>query len=347
MALWRLLGGDVADWQRFEVKEGDAGDRLDRFLAAATGDSRGQVRRAITAGAVRVDGRRQRLQAHPVAPGTVIEIAAAPAAVATGVELEILHEDEDLLVVCKPAGLPSVKPPQGGPSLLDLVCTHLRHQGLRSVGEVHRLDRDASGLMVFGRHREAVAALGTALADRRVSRGYLAWVRCIQSPVAQRIDAPLRSLSGGGVEVHPTGQLAATRLTPLAFDGVNRVALCGLSLESGRTHQVRAHLSWAVGPIIGDLRYGDPRADALGRSGWDRIALHAARLALRHPRTRQGMSWIAPPDASLLGDATFGLAPPEDWVAKLRDLGRYGVVEDPGSVAVDDEVPVDDDAAIT
>ncbi len=301
----------------FQVPNDDAGQRLDRFLARVSGHSRGAVRRAIEAGAVWVDGDRERVQARALQPGAEValhEQTLAPPA--ERFEPRIVHEDDDLLVIDKPAGLPTSPPPEGGDSALGWVHDALGLRGRDRVGEVHRLDRDASGLLVFGKHREAVGALGRALQRRQINRGYLAWVHARQLPAAERIDAPLRPRKGGGVELHPAGSPAATRALPIAFSAEARVALLALSLESGRLHQIRAHLAWSVGPIVGDARYGAPEPAALGR-----VALHAARLALRHPKTGQGLAFVAPPSDPRLAPLVQATGLP-DFVAALRELGR-------------------------
>lgn len=303
--------------QLFEVPESADGDRLDRYLAGAAGWSRGAVRRAIEAGAVAVDGVRERVQATVVRAGqqiTLHEVAAAPTAPVDA--LNVVFEDDDLLVVDKPAGLPTVPPPEGGPNLLELVRRHLGLAGRDRLGEVHRLDRDASGLLVFGKHRDAVAALGKALQRRQINRGYLAWIHTFVAPQPERIDAPLRVGRHGGAEVHPTGTPAATRVLPLAWNPQGHLALVAASLESGRLHQIRAHLAWAVGPIVGDQRYGAPATGTLGR-----VALHAGRLALRHPRHGQGLAFVAPPTDPALQPLVAQTGLPH-FAPALRELGR-------------------------
>lgn len=297
--------------EQFEVDVAAAGQRLDRFLAAATHQSRGAIRRAIESGSVWVDDARVRVQATPVVAGQRITLHPTPLGAA---EPRVVYEDEDLLILDKPAGLPTSPPPEGGSSALSFVHDHLGLRGKDRVGEVHRLDRDASGLLVFGTHREAVGKLGVAMQRRRINRGYLAWIHVARLPEPERIEAPLRGRRGGGVEIHATGAPAVTRMVPLCHDAAAAVACVALSLETGRMHQIRAHLAWAVGPILGDLRYGAPRFEGL-----DRIALHASRLALRHPRTGQGMSFTA---AIAESDLAGLPAQPADPTGVLRELGR-------------------------
>ncbi len=301
-----------------------AGLRLDVALARVAEISRGAARRAIDAGGVFIDGRRERTQAHPVSAGAELRwTLAAPTVEAREFDLDVVHEDDRWLIVCKPPGLPTVPGPTGGDSLLGRVQALQRGQGRPQLAESHRLDRETSGLLCFGRHPDAVAAFDRALARRQVGRGYLALVRCLRPPVAQRIEAPLRPAAHAGVEVHPCGQPAATRALPLAFDAERAVALVAITLETGRSHQARAHLSYALGPIVGDQRYGDSLA-AEARAGLaaPRVALHSARLGMRDPATGVARSWQRAPDAGYFQLAGWEQPLPATWAAILRELGR-------------------------
>ncbi len=300
------------------------GLRLDVVLARLADISRGAARRAIDAGGVFLDGRRERTLAHTARAGAELRwTLAAPAADVPDLSLDVVHEDARWLVVCKQPGLPTVPGPAGGDSLLGRVQALQRGQGRPQLAESHRLDRETSGLLCFGRDPDAVAALDRALARRQVGRGYLALVRCLRPPVAQRIDAALRPAPHAGVEVHPCGQPAATRALPLAFDPERGVALVAITLETGRSHQARAHLSYALGPIVGDQRYGDPlAADARAGLAAPRVALHSARLGMRDPATGAARSWHRAPDAGFFELGGWQQPLPETWTAILRELGR-------------------------
>jgi len=311
--------------QQVQVPAAQEGQRLDRFLAEAGAMSRGAARRLIEAGCVQLDDKRVRTQAHPLVAGSTLRWSEPVEAVASA-PLDIVHEDPALWIVCKPAGLDTVPPAQGGPSLLDLVRERLRLEGRPQVAESHRLDRETSGLLVFGRDAATVGWLGRALQRRQIGRGYVALIRSLRPPTAMRIEAPLRQAARGGMEIHPTGTYAATRVVPLAYAADAGLALVGVTLETGRTHQARVHLSWALGPIVGDVRYGDDRANR-GADGDDaarglRIGLHSGRVGLRHPLDGTPRSWTRAPDAGFFALADGAPPLPARWADALRELGR-------------------------
>jgi 23S rRNA pseudouridine1911/1915/1917 synthase len=230
-----------------------------------------------------------------------------------------VHEDRALLVVDKPAGLPTQPPPRGGDALSLRVQKYLERKGTLRAGEVHRLDRDASGLVVYGRSRGATASLAEQFRLHTAGRHYLAIVRTALPVLPQVIDEPLAELGPGRMTLDPTGMPARTFVLPLAFDPERNAALVLCALDTGRTHQVRVHLAFAVGPIAGDVMYGDlpshgqasPRLDDVGEavdpSGPGRIALHGAVLSLDHPDGGQPRTWVAAP-----GDDFWALVPGAD-----------------------------------
>lgn len=309
---------------RHVVAEEEDGVRLDRLVVGLTGWTRGQVRRAVAAGAVWVDGRRCRLHGRAVATGEALHVLTpneGREAIGEG-GLDLVYEDAALLVVAKPAGLPTQPPPRGGDALSLRVRRHLEQQeavqrgrgGKVRLGEVHRLDRDASGLVVYGKRADATARLARAFRHRTASRLYLALVRTAIEVRPGPIEAPIARDRPGRMRPHVTGSPARTDVTPLAFDARAQLALVGLKLHSGRTHQARVHLAWAVGAIAGDNLYGDPYP-ASGR-----IALHAAELHLPHPEggARVGWSREPPPDFWELA-AGADLPLPEDWARRTEE----------------------------
>jgi len=192
-------------------------------------------------------------------------------------ELQEIYRDPWLLILDKPSGLPSQSPRGGGANLYDLAR---RAEG--SGGYValhHRLDTPASGLILMALHRAANRGLAEAFREHTVQRTYLAVV--LGDPgAAGRWEAPI------------DGQPAATRWRRL---GTGRgMSTLEVSLETGRTHQIRRHASEAQHPLLGDRRHGG----AAGRV-WRRLALHAWRLALTHPVTGEALSLEAPPPADL------------------------------------------------
>lgn len=254
----------------FEV---EASAPLSQTLVAELKEPLSAVTRRVQAGAVYVDGRRVKDPATVVKPGSrvsvVLEAAGASSAQTRAPSLftlEVLFEDDAVLVVNKPAGLPAQPTPDGEESLLDLASKHLG----RAAGLVHRLDRETSGVTVFGKTKAATSALAAAFREGRAKKTYLA---VVGPGVPERgvIDTPLqkdpsrpgrwRALDTGN------GLPAVTRYERLSS---GPTCLVRLFPETGRTHQLRAHLASLGFPIIGDALYG-------GAPG-ARCLLHAQRL---------------------------------------------------------------------
>jgi 23S rRNA pseudouridine1911/1915/1917 synthase len=262
-----------------------AGERLDVFLAAHAG-SRAAAQRLIEGGHVTVDGavkaKRQVLAGGELVrveePGADAEAAAVPEAGFT-----TAWEDEHLIVIDKPAGV-VVHPARGhrrGTLAQALAGRVAGGEDAERAGIVHRLDRDTSGLLVVERSEPVHAALKALLAERRLVREYLALVE--GRPPARRgsIDAPLGRDRRVRTRVSTDTDEPREAVThfeierALPYDTLLRVRL-----ETGRTHQIRAHLLAIGHPVAGDREYGAP-----GRHGLERQFLHAARLAFRHPVT--------------------------------------------------------------
>jgi 23S rRNA pseudouridine1911/1915/1917 synthase len=269
---------------RIEVPAEAAGERLDVFLAAHAG-SRAAAQRLIDGGLVRVDGE-PRAKRHALRGGERIEVddeAAAPAAEAPEARFAIAWEDEHLLVVDKPAGV-VVHPAQGhaAGTLAQALEAHGAAGGPPGrAGIVHRLDRDTSGLLVVARSEEVLAALQQALRARRIEREYLALVEGRPDSRTGTIEAPLGR--DRRVRTRMSTDTADARAAITHFE--TELVLEGYTLlrvrpETGRTHQIRAHLKAIGHPVAGDPEYG--RAGLLGLS---RQFLHAERLAFDHPVT--------------------------------------------------------------
>jgi 23S rRNA pseudouridine1911/1915/1917 synthase len=272
---------------RFSVAEDAAGSRLDRALAVrAEIGSRSLAERLVQEGSVLVDGV-ARPKSHRLELGSTIEVA-LPAAVegvqVRPVTVRVLLEDEHLLVVEKPAGL-TVHPGAGRQS--DTLAAQLLTLGARGgddrgrPGIVHRLDRDTSGLLVAARSERAYDGLRDAIRRREVERRYLALVRGRPRSRTGRIDAPI-----GRARRDPTRRSLDTdepREAVTHFEVVEVTAehaLLHVSLETGRTHQIRVHLASIDLPVSGDPQYG-----ARGDLGLERQFLHAHRLRFVHPIT--------------------------------------------------------------
>jgi 23S rRNA pseudouridine1911/1915/1917 synthase len=276
-----------------KVPAGAAGERLDVFLAAHAG-SRTAAQRLIDDGLVRVDGRPQPKR-HVLSGGeeiTVEERAEQARPEVPEARFAIAYEDEHLLVIDKPAGV-VVHPGHGhdqGTLVQALADRVAGGPEPERPGVVHRLDRDTSGLLVLARSEDVHAALQAALRERRITREYLALVDGRPPARAGTIDAPLgrdrrvrtRMSSDTDNPRHAVTHFA----TEQAFEDAT---LLRVTLETGRTHQIRAHLLAIGNPVAGDPEYG--RA---GRFGLDRQFLHAARLAFDHPVSGEPMELLAP-----------------------------------------------------
>lgn len=309
-----------------------AAERVDRFLAGHAGDlSRSRVKQLIEAGHLRVDGRVCREPAETTRPGSryVLQppapVAAAPQA--QPVAFSILYEDADLIVLDKPAGL-VVHPAPGNQdgTLVNGLLAHCGDDlpgigGERRPGIVHRLDKDTSGIMVVAKTESALVALSAAFAARDMDRAYLAlcwgWPNPGRGEIEGDIGRDPRDRKRMAV-VARNGKPALTRYRTL--QAAPGVALLECRLATGRTHQIRVHLSSKGHPLVGDPVYlrrvpaASRAAPASARHAlldFPRQALHAARLGFRHPRTGAVLRFETPIPADMAAlFATLGLADP-------------------------------------
>jgi 23S rRNA pseudouridine1911/1915/1917 synthase len=289
-----------------------AGRRLDQALADAWPEhSRSKLKRWIDEGWLRVDGRvpkpRERVAGgERILLDAPVEDAVAPAA--EPIPLAIVWEDDDVLVVNKPAGL-VVHPGAGNPAgtLQNALLAHdARLAKLPRAGIVHRLDKDTTGLLIVARNEPARAALTEALAARDVHREYQAV--CVGVMTAGgTVDAPIdrHPVKRQRMAVRSDGREAVTHYRVL--ERFRRHTLVRVMLETGRTHQIRLHLSHAGYPLVGDPVYGGrlvlPKG-ATARAGaalraFRRQALHAAALEFPHPRDGRRIRVTAPLPADL------------------------------------------------
>jgi 23S rRNA pseudouridine1911/1915/1917 synthase len=298
-----VAGRGEAAAVRLEAQAEDAGLRLDAFLAArGAARSRSAAQRLIDAGGVRVDGS-PRPKNHRIAAGQVVELepeAGAAAAEQPLPEIEVVYEDADLMVVDKPAGLVTHPAPgHHGPTLADA----LRGRAAggpdpERAGIVHRLDRDTSGLLVVAKTEEAHAALAKELKQRQIRREYLALVSGQPDSESGTIDAPIGRDRARRTVVSTRSDRPRAAVTHFeVLERLPATALLRVRLETGRTHQIRAHLAAIGHPVCGDPQYG---GRACGRElGLERQFLHAEKLMFRHPLTRELLACESKPPVDL------------------------------------------------
>ncbi|MBI5717279.1 MAG: RluA family pseudouridine synthase [Burkholderiales bacterium] len=285
------------------VAAGQHGQRLDKVLVALAPEfSRSHIQKLVEDGHARVQGEAARVPARRVRAGDAVQLDLVPTEESRAfrpepamlASLAIVHEDEHLLVLDKPAGL-VVHPAAGhwsGTLLNALLAHHAGAAALPRAGIVHRLDKDTSGLMLVGKTLPAVTALVRDIAARDVQRRYLALAwgdvpasLCIEAPIGRD---PRSRLRMAVLPVARGGREARTDVECLArHEGVSALRC---RLHTGRTHQIRVHLSCKGWPLVADALYGGRPGLGLARQ-----ALHAVRLQLRHPVTRAALSLHAPP----------------------------------------------------
>jgi 23S rRNA pseudouridine1911/1915/1917 synthase len=275
----------------------DEGTRLDAFLAGPLG-SRARAQRLIAAGAVLVDGE-PAPKRHLVTAGqlvTVDEPEEAPAADLPDAPYAVPYADEHLLVIDKPAGV-VVHPARGhraGTLAQALAGIAAGGEDAARAGIVHRLDRDTSGLLVVAHSEEAHRALRAALQARAITREYLVLVEGRPPARTGTIDAPLGRDRRVRTRMSTDTDVPREAVTHFEIErALPRTTLLRVRLETGRTHQIRAHLQAIGHPVVGDPEYGTP-----GRLGLERQFLHATRLAFAHPVTGEpvDVSSPLPPD---------------------------------------------------
>ncbi|HYX20533.1 MAG TPA: RluA family pseudouridine synthase [Thermoanaerobaculia bacterium] len=313
--------------RRFQVGAPSAGTRLDLFLAGACSDlSRSRIQKLIEDGAVLVRGATAR-RSHVVRAGEEVTIAVpeprrtevAPEAI----PLSLLFEDPHVLAIDKPAGLVvHPAPGHGSGTLVNALLHHVRDLagigGELRPGIVHRLDRDTSGVLLVAKTDRAHQLLSRQMRQRTLRKEYLALVAGIprvrkgevtlsigRDPRDRKKMKAFRPLDGDA----PSGARTARTLYEIEREWPSLgITLLRCRLITGRTHQIRVHLAASGLPIVGDPAYGRPRYPKVRDGGlrkrleeFPRQALHAERLAFRHPATQQVVEVVAPLPEDLSG----------------------------------------------
>jgi 23S rRNA pseudouridine1911/1915/1917 synthase len=332
--------------------EAAAGARLDKWLSEAIAAlSRSRAKSLVEGGALKIDGETETDPRAKVRSGAVYRITMPPLAPAApeaeAIPLDILFEDGDLLVVNKAAGM-AVHPAPGSwtGTLVNALLAHCGDAlpgigGVQRPGIVHRLDKDTSGVMVVAKSEPAHVKLVETFQAHDIDRAYMAVTRAAPRPLAGTIDLPIARSEADRKKMavprdpdHPNARQAVTHYRALETfglldkgTGLPAAALVECRLETGRTHQIRVHMSHVGCPLIGDPVYARHRGIKAYGSGpafetatkaaraFTRQALHAARLGFRHPVTGETLSFEVPPPDDLAGL----LAALRDW-----NQSRYG-----------------------
>jgi 23S rRNA pseudouridine1911/1915/1917 synthase len=292
------------------VVEVDAGVRLDAFLATQIeGWSRARLQRLIDAEDVLVNGHSAK-SSYKVSANDEIEVELTPSPLTNflpeNIPLDVVFEDEQLIVVNKPAGL-VVHPAAGTPSgtLANALAYHFQRLSTRGgsarPGIVHRLDKDTSGLLVAAKTESAHEHLADQFRAREIYKRYVALVYGRVKESSGKIEQPLardpKNRTRMAVVAGGRGALSIYRVRR-SFDSFT---LLDIELKTGRTHQIRVHLAWMKHPVVGDEVYGGGRENSVQEvqlraqiRKLKRQFLHAEELAFAHPATNKRMKFLAP-----------------------------------------------------
>ncbi|HSF18487.1 MAG TPA: RluA family pseudouridine synthase [Vicinamibacteria bacterium] len=303
--------------ERFLVEPALEGTRLDMAVAGKLDEvSRAQAKRWIEEGRILVDGVRAR-PSRPCRKGECIEVFLPPPIPATplpeAIPLEVVFEDPHLIVVNKPPGM-VVHPSAGHPSgtLVNALLAHSSELsgvgGVARPGIVHRLDAGTSGLLVAAKQDRAHRHLGVQFARREVDKRYVTLVHG-DTPERMVFDRPLGRDPRHRKKISSRSTRARPAVTEAELsERLPSSSLLQVRIYTGRTHQIRVHLSEAGHPVVGDREYGAPKRGLKILKDFPRPALHAARLSFVHPQTGERLEFEAPL--------------PQDMVALISSLRR-------------------------
>jgi 23S rRNA pseudouridine1911/1915/1917 synthase len=315
--------GEEGDMRLVTVPDGEGG-RLDKVLSSLIDDlSRARLQGLIDDGVVTLNDTPVRTASLKVKAGDVLGVTVPPPVDALphpeNIPLDIVYEDDDLLVINKPAGL-VVHPGAGNwdGTLVNALLYHCKDSlsgigGVARPGIVHRLDKETSGLMIVAKNDRAHKGLAAQLSDRTLSRRYQAFVWRVPNIIKDKVDAPIGR--------HPAHRLKMA-VRPLKAAGAREAvthylrednygdaaALVTCDLETGRTHQIRVHMQHIGHPLLGDPLYGLPPQEQVSLlkkagagpevitavTGFPRQALHAAHIRFIHPVSGEEMGFSAP-----------------------------------------------------
>ncbi|MBM61700.1 MAG: RNA pseudouridine synthase [Acidobacteria bacterium] len=283
------------------------GSRLDQFVTALLPEhSRSEIQRLIRDGNVRLN-RKQVRSSHSVHSGDIVDLTIPPPApaipVAEALPLAIIHDDSDLVVVNKPAGM--VVHPAAGHKQGTLVNALLHHVtglsgigGVQRPGIVHRLDRGTSGVMVIAKNDSAHNELSRQFADRKVDKEYIALVWGLLN-TGRRIDTPLGRDPVNRQKISTRARRARSAVTRVTgSERLRGLTLATIAIATGRTHQIRVHLNSIGHPVVGDSVYGGVRRHLAGDHSilktLERPFLHAWHIAFSHPRDGRKVAFRVP-----------------------------------------------------
>lgn len=280
----------------YKVTENLEGLRLDKALVALAGETRSTVKQWLDEKRVTVN-RALLKPSYKVVLGDVIEVAKKEETILDlepiDLNLEIVYQDDDLAVINKPVGL-TVHPSHTTkePTLVHGIMHQIKDLGafddVIRPGIVHRLDKDTSGLLVVAKNKETLLALQKALQDRLIKREYVALVKGVIKPDKGTIDAPIgrHPKERQSMAVIASGKPSITHFEVLKRFSNSTLIKC--ILDTGRTHQIRVHLSHLGHPVLNDPKYGSKFDTRMGQ------LLHAKKLSFIHPKTQKSLSFEAP-----------------------------------------------------
>ncbi|CCQ98635.1 pseudouridylate synthase [[Clostridium] ultunense Esp] len=287
------------------IEEGEEGERIDRYLAEQEEDwSRSQIQKWLKEERVKVNGVKVKANYRVAVGDEILLLVPPPEALKVlpeAIPLQILYEDRDLVVVNKPRGM-VVHPAPGNSSgtLVNALLYHVKDlsgiNGILRPGIVHRIDKETSGLLVVAKSDRAHLGLAAQLKEHAMERSYLAVVNGHFPHRLGTVDAPIGRdpRDRKKMAVDPKGKHAVTHFS--VVEELPKHTLLRCRLETGRTHQIRVHMSYIGHPIVGDPKYG--KGESYGMEGQ---ALHAATLGFIHPVSGEFLHFEAPLPEDMVG----------------------------------------------